>query len=334
MFREIPKGKLLIIGGAEAREKEDLDISERMKGFEHFEILKELLNGSGRKKIEIITTASNEPEKMEKLYKHAFNHLGFKNIGFIDISNNIEARDQEMINRIHSAHAVLFTGGNQFRLSAILGNTKFLDAILEKYIHDKDFILAGTSAGASVMNTIMIFEGENNEALLKETVKISSGLGFIDGCLIDTHFVDRGRFGRLIQGVIMNPTCLGIGLGEDAALLITENNIAECKGSGMVVIVDGRNVGSTNIAFVENDEPLYVENLRVHILCHGCGFILNERKFLVSEDEIRKSLRRKSPKKKSSPRKKMITAGNGSSKKNNASKKKMSGRRKKQVARK
>ncbi len=133
----------------------------------------------------------------------------------------------------------------------------------------------------------MMFEGENNEALLKGGVKISSGLGFVDGCLIDTHFVKRGRFGRLAEAVVMNPTCIGIGLGEDTALLIKKGKDARCLGSGMVIIIDGNDVGHTNIAYAPVDSPLCIENLRVHVLCKGSGYNLEKRKFVPSIEDLK-----------------------------------------------
>ncbi|MDQ3046261.1 MAG: hypothetical protein M3R27_01850 [Bacteroidota bacterium] len=133
----------------------------------------------------------------------------------------------------------------------------------------------------------MLYEGEQNEAMLKNTVRISSGLGFIDHCIIDTHFVKRGRFGRLAQAIVMNPGCTGIGLGEDTALIIRKGNQAECMGSGMVLILDEKDIGHTNIAYADDDSPLCVENLRVHILCSGNGFLLKERLFLASKKDLK-----------------------------------------------
>jgi cyanophycinase len=134
----------------------------------------------------------------------------------------------------------------------------------------------------------MIYEGQNDEAILKDTVKLSSGLGFINHCIIDTHFVKRARFGRLAEALLMNPSCIGIGLGEDTALTIKKGNEAECSGSGMVVILDGRDITHTNVAYAESGTPLCIENLRVHILAKGNGFLLKERKFIVSKADLKK----------------------------------------------
>ena len=290
MRNQIPKGKLILIGGAEDKGKATvLDIEGKNKQFEEFEILKTLLpKKRGKRILEIITTASQQPKEVMRTYHSAFKEIGFNQVGFISMENNPEARNPIWINRIKNAHAVLFAGGDQFRLSTILGNTDIVDVIMERYYSDADFIVAGTSAGAMAAASLMIYEGQRNEAMLKDTVKVSSGLGFIDHCIIDTHFVKRGRFGRLVEALLMNPSCIGIGLGEDTALVIRKGNEAECKGSGMVVILDGRDISETNIAYAEPGTPLWAENLRVHMITKGNYFLLHERKFVTSKKFLKK----------------------------------------------
>lgn len=276
----IPKGSILIIGGGEDKEDGNTpEIKEKSKQFEEFEILKELQpDGKKTKRIEVITTASGVPEETEKMYKAAFKKLGYANCGFIRIEDKGQARDPQCCERLKDAHAVLFTGGDQFALTTILGGTDAMKTIREKYLHDKDFIVAGTSAGAMAMSKIMIYEGGVDEALLKDDLKMCTGLGLFDTAIIDTHFIKRGRFGRLANAVIMNPESLGIGLGEDTSLLIKKGSEAICKGSGMVTIIDGDGITQTNITEVEKDSPVFVENLKVHLLTDGCRFSIGERK--------------------------------------------------------
>lgn len=292
MSVNIPKGKLLLIGGAEDKNQtQDLEIIGKNRNFKPLEILNELVPSEGNKRIEIITTASSQPDEIAVMYKEAFEKVGFSNVHFIHIYNNMEADNPIFVKRVKQAHTVFFTGGDQFRLATILGSTKVLDAILERYYNDSTFIVAGTSAGAMAAASLMIYQGETNEALLSGDVKVSSGMGFISGCIIDTHFVKRGRFGRLSHAIVMNPTCIGIGIGEDTALIITKGNKAECRGSGMVIIIDGKDVGHTNIAYAEEGYPLNIENLRVHILSNGTNFMLKERKFMPSKGDLQ-SLRK------------------------------------------
>lgn len=288
-LKKVPKGKLILIGGAEDKGNrgEGPTIAEKNKNFQHLEILEALIPKKNKKEtIEIISTASQVPEEINEMYREAFENIGFKNVGFITMGNNYDTSNPAYIKRIQKAHAVFFSGGNQFRLSTILGNSDIIETIRERYFDDSDFIVAGTSAGAMAAGTLVIIEGETDEALLKGGVKVSSGLGFIDGCLIDTHFVKRGRFGRLSLGVVMNPTCIGIGLGEDTALIIKKGNIAECYGSGMVTIIDGKNVKHSNIAYAEDNTPICIQNLKVHILCKGNKFILSERQFIPSPKDL------------------------------------------------
>jgi cyanophycinase len=276
----IPKGTVLIIGGAEDKGEAKTETEEDNKQTERFEILKELIAGTGKKRIEIITTATGTVDEMKKMYRKAFKKIHFADIGFIDIKNKQEAKSIECCKRIEKAHAVFFSGGDQFTLSATLGGTDIVNVIKDKYNHDKDFVVAGTSAGAMAMSKVMIMEGGVQEAMLKDDLKIATGLGIFDTCIIDTHFIKRGRFGRLAHAVIMNPESLGIGLGEDTALIIKKGFEAQCRGSGMVVVIDGDQIEETNITEVEDGEPVYAGNLKVHLLTKESKFSIKERKLV------------------------------------------------------
>jgi cyanophycinase len=276
-----PKGTILIIGGAEDRGDDEKDMQRKNSEYEKFEILKELIPKNGTKqRIEVVTTASSIPAEMQKMYLNAFKKIGYTNVGFIDIENKMEARNPEFCQRAEKAHAVFFSGGDQFKLAGILGGTDMVRTIQEKYTHDEDFVVAGTSAGAMAMSKIMIYEGGVNEAILKDDLKLAGGLGIFDTCIIDTHFIKRGRFGRLAHAITMNPEALGIGLGEDTALIIKNGFDAECRGSGMVVIIDGSKIEQTNITEIDNGEPIFVENLIVHLLAKGSRFSVKERKMM------------------------------------------------------
>jgi cyanophycinase len=269
----VPKGKLLIIGGAEDKGDEQMAIAELNAQFDQMEILKKLLPPENVKaRIEVITTASDIPDEVKAMYEKAFHKIGYRNIGFMDIQDKMEAREEKYVERLEKAHTVLFSGGDQFKISTILGGTPVAEAIHKRYLENKDFTVAGTSAGAMVLSRIMIQGGGTTEALFNSDLRTSSGLGLIDDCIIDTHFIKRGRFGRLAQAVVINPGQLGIGLGEDTALLIRKGHEAECLGSGMVVIIDGKHIEQTNITNVDDNLPIFVENLKVHLLVKNCHF--------------------------------------------------------------
>ncbi|HXC05843.1 MAG TPA: cyanophycinase, partial [Bacteroidia bacterium] len=184
----------------------------------------------------------------------------------------------EYTERIRKADGVMFTGGNQLRLSMIFGGTEFLRVITERYMNEK-FVIAGTSAGAMAMSNTMIYQGSSTGALLKGEVKITTGLAFIKDVIIDSHFVTRGRFGRLAQAVASNPGCIGIGLGEDTGVLVTEGNRMEAIGSGLILIFDGHNIRYSNIADLPEGAPISIENLVVHVMAKGNFYQLSERKF-------------------------------------------------------
>lgn len=272
-----PKGKLLIIGGAEDKVDSPPEIIDQMNEFTRYEILSELTTNSQNRKIEIVTTGSEVPDEVKAVYQKVFHEMGYKNLGFIHIEERNEARKKRYLNRIEAAGVVFFSGGDQFRLSTILGGTPLVDIIKHRYQDDSDFVVAGTSAGAMAMSTVMISQGELTEALIYRNLMTSAGFGLLPNSIIDTHFIKRGRFGRLAHAVIMNPSKLGIGLGEDTALIIKRGTEAECRGSGMVVIIDGRHIGQTNITTVKSGESVYVENLKVHLLVKGCRFSLKTR---------------------------------------------------------
>lgn len=276
-----PKGILFMIGGAESEggtEHEFLDAGGKNKEFQRYEILKEILKKSKKRKIEIITTASNIQDEVKRHYEDSFREIDFPHPDFLEIKERRDCEREEYIERINKASAVFFTGGDQKKLAEILHGTPIEAAIKQQYFLKKDFLVAGTSAGAMAMSTIMISGGGREEALFNKDLDIEEGIGLIDNCIIDTHFIKRGRFSRLAHAVIKNREKLGIGLGEDTALVVKGGHLAYCRGSGMVVIIDGKKIKETNIDLVSETNPIYVENLKVHLLVKGCVFNLKTRR--------------------------------------------------------
>ena len=280
-----PKGKLIIIGGSVDRgsfsESKD-DLKRNLMFFEKG-ILKRITTESLNKnlsKIEIITTASTIPEEVGEEYINAFAQLDVMNVSVLNIKTREEANAPENIERLQVADVVVFTGGDQLRLTSIFGGTAFHHLLLEKY-QNEEFIISGTSAGAAASSNNMIYQGSSHEALLKGEVKITGGLGFINNVIIDTHFVQRGRIGRLLYACASNPINLGIGLGEDTGLLIIHGNNMEAIGSGLVMLVDGTHMKDTNITDVEMGEPVSIENLIVHVMSLGDHYDLKLKKLTI-----------------------------------------------------
>ncbi|MBK7910885.1 cyanophycinase [Candidatus Pollutiaquabacter sp.] len=281
----IPKGKLISIGGNEDKgtEPEPLFTQKNNLNFFELQILSRIMHecGGHDAHIEVITSASSIPEEVGQNYLDAFGKLHCTNVRIMDIRNREDAQNPEMIERIRNCDGVMFSGGNQLRLSSIFGGTQFLEIITERYFHEDGFVIAGTSAGAMAMSNTMIYQGSSSEALLKGEVKITTGLAFMRDVIIDSHFVKRGRFGRLTQAVAANPSCIGIGLGEDTGVLVTEGRYMEAIGSGLVIIIDGHHIRHTNIADLKEGSPISIENIIVHVLAKGNCFDLKERKFYV-----------------------------------------------------
>lgn len=290
------KGKLIIIGGAVDKgsfteASFDENVANNLNFFEKG-ILKRIISESKHgvdSRIEVITTASSIPLEVGSEYIKAFNYLGTTNVNVLHIQNRDEAIQESVLKRIEKADVVMFTGGDQLRLTTILGGTRLHKILLEKY-RNEEFIYAGTSAGAAAASQSMIYQGASKEALLKGEIKITSGLGFVDDVIVDTHFVQRGRIGRLFQAVVTNPMVMGIGLGEDTGLLIKEGTKMEAIGSGLVILVDGKQIKNTNLTDVSLGEPISISNLVVHVMSQHDTYDLTSSEFRIHNESVQEIL--------------------------------------------
>ena len=262
-----PKGTLIPIGGAEDK-KDRKDVLHR--------VLQE--TGKKRPKICVITLATNLPKEVGQDYRAAFKALGIKNITLLHFEDRPKADSLTNIQKVRTCDAVLFSGGDQLKLSSLLGGTRILDIIKDRYYNETDFVIAGTSAGAAAMSDTMIISGSSKDAMIKGELELTNGLDFINSVFIDTHFTERGRFGRLIQTVTCNPGVMGLGLGEDTAVVIYKGNEMEVVGSGLVVIADGVAISYTDLTRVSHGAPITVEGIKMHILGPGKRFLLSERR--------------------------------------------------------
>ncbi len=286
----IPKGKLIIIGGSVDKgsfSEDQSDLPKKLKFFEEG-ILNRIIKESSQNnlsRVEIITTASSIPEEVGEEYIKTFKKLNVLNTAVLNMRTREEANSQVNIDRLRKADIVMFTGGDQLRLSSIIGGTAFHHLLLQKY-EEEPFVISGTSAGAAASSNNMIYQGSSNGALLKGEVKITGGLGFINNVIIDTHFVQRGRIGRLMYACASNPINLGIGLGEDTGLLITDGKKMEAVGSGLIILVDGTNMRDTNLTDVEMGAQVSIENLIVHVMAIGDIFDLRDKKLTISHPKM------------------------------------------------
>lgn len=265
--------QLIIIGGGEDKRTDQ-------------EILKEVvkLSGKDRSNISIITTATNYPLEVGEEYRRIFYDLGVNSVDTINIASRREANQKQILRSLEDIDCVFFVGGDQLRISSILGGTEFHHYI-SKQIHN-GLIVAGTSAGASMMSEVMVVEGDDDDAPRKCTVKMAPGMGFLKGVIIDQHFSQRGRIGRLLGAVAQNPYTLGIGIDEDTGIVVNKENEIRVIGSGVITVVDGKNIGFTNISEQYPDEPLAITNVNIHILPTGYKFNLKHRKAIIIDKEI------------------------------------------------
>ena len=281
----LPKGKLIAIGGNEDKGTESEPNFQQKNNLNFFElqILSRIVHetrGQKNAHIEVITSASSIPVEVGENYVQAFTKIGCTNIHVMHIRNREDTLNPDYIERIKRCDGVMMTGGNQLRLSTIFGGTEILNILHRRY-YEEDFVVAGTSAGAMAMSNTMIYQGNSAGALIKGEVKITTGLAFIKDVIIDTHFDKRGRFGRLAQSVASNPSCIGIGLGEDTGVIIKDDNNLEAIGSGLIIIVDGHGIRYSNIADLSEGSPISIQNLMVHVMTKGNMYKLDAREFLV-----------------------------------------------------
>jgi len=254
-------GPLIIIGGHEDKENDRL-------------ILKEIAERVGDGKLVIATVASHEPEGYFDTYKAAFAALGVTNLVELYVHERGETRDDRFAELMREAAGVFFTGGDQLRISSQIGDTPIERMVRE--IHNRGGLIAGTSAGASVMSETMLVKGTSSESHRVGDLHMAPGLGLVPDVIIDQHFAERGRIGRLLGAVAQNPRVLGIGIDEDTAIIV-EGSRFRVVGAGAVYIVDGSGVTHSNIAEARPERTLSMHDVRLHVLSGGDSFDLDKR---------------------------------------------------------
>jgi cyanophycinase len=254
------KGYLVLIGGAEDRRNDKV-------------VLRKLIHLNDAKNIVIVTSATLYPAETAEDYYYAFRDLGIKNIQIFDIRDNRDTNHSGYIEKINQADLVFFTGGDQVRLTRILLNTPLLERIKERFIKE-GLTIAGTSAGASAAANPMTYDGDN-QGLIKGAVKFDEGFGFLENITIDTHFVARGRLGRLTQFLCNGITNRGIGIGENTSVTIKPDNTFEVTGTGIVTVVSTRDVYFSNFDKIEDGERISIDGIKIGFLQNGSVFDMN-----------------------------------------------------------
>ena len=258
------RGWIVPIGGAEDKE------SRRR-------ILKRYVDLCGGRDADIVVipTASRKPDTGAR-YEDLFGRLEAGRATSIDFAVREDGHRDEYLRRIDDASGVFFTGGNLLRISTILGGTPAAKLIRERNAHGVH--VAGTSAGASILSEHMIAFGKEGSSPRAGSVRLAPGLGLTNRFIIDQHFRQRDRLGRLVAALAYNPFAIGIGLDEDTAAFIDPNNVIEVEGSGAVTIVDADGLEFSSMAEVSLSQPVCLLGLKVHILVQGATFNLHTRK--------------------------------------------------------
>lgn len=281
-----PEGILIAIGGNEEKDFPKIDEKYQSEfgegGILHY-IIKHA--GGSESRIEVITSATIIPGVVGKKYEETFHRLGAENIGILDIRDREFTDAPENLKRIEAADAILFSGGDQSQITRYIRNTRMHELILDRYRNEK-LVIAGTSAGAVVMAEEMITGGRNANVLRKNDLKMGKGLGLMKEVVFDSHFIRRGRFGRLAEAAARHPDKLGIGLGEDTGVIITEGDICEIIGSGMVVLFDGSTLNFNQYHNLKDDMAVSLANLTVHVMATGDKFYIREKKAQIHDNPL------------------------------------------------
>ncbi len=274
------RGTLIPIGGNEDKGIEENEIYH----LEYIEegILSRVVKESGgvNAMIVIVPTASSIPEEVGENYLEAFGKLGCKNLHIMDIRERAQSEEPANIALIKKADCIMFSGGNQSNITRKIGETSIHTILKDRYQNEK-IVIAGTSAGAMCMSKEMITGGSSTESFIKGAVGMGKGMNFKSQLIIDSHFIRRGRFGRLAEAVAQFPELIGIGLAEDTGLVMKKNSF-EVIGSGMVIVFDARNTKHNNYDILDEGTPMSLTNLKTSILANGDRFNIKKKKVKVS----------------------------------------------------
>jgi cyanophycinase len=268
MSQEV-KGTLIPIGGNEDKGigTNESDTLEFVQEGILAQIVKE--SGGPDGLFVIIPTASAIPVEIGENYLEAFRKLGCLNVRVLDIRKKEQCEESQNIQLIEQANCVMFSGGDQSKITNKIGGTSIHRILTKRYHNEAGFVIAGTSAGAMAMSKEMIAGGHPADSFIKGAVKMYTGLGLTPGIMFDTHFIQRGRFGRITQAVAKFPNLIGIGLAENTGLVIKNLETMKVIGTGMVIIFDGSELEHNTESLLEDGTPMTLTNMKVHILSNS-----------------------------------------------------------------
>src|ERR1700712_932186 len=256
------QGTLIIIGGHEDHDGERV-------------ILKEVAGLVANGRLVLATVASHNPEGYFEKYQASFGELGIDEVTELYIEDRSEAALEDKLAALTGVNAVFFSGGDQLRITSQIGGTPIYDRVRE--IFETGGVIAGTSAGASAMSETMLVKGQSSSSYRIGDVRMAPGLGLLPNVIIDQHFAERGRIGRLLGAVSQNPRELGIGIDEDTAIIVTGQQF-RVVGSGAVYLVDASSVTYSDVAETRTNSAPSIYDLKLHVLSDGETFDLRTRR--------------------------------------------------------
>lgn len=257
------KGKLVIIGGGEDKKGDCAILREFIR-----------LAGGSKARVVVMTVATDEPEESGAEYRRVFKKLGASDVHAVDVSSRKDVLDEKALQLIEQATALFFTGGDQIHVTSLLGGTEMQDLIYKKF---KDgLLIGGTSAGAAMMSNSMIIRGDANCNPRFGGIEIGPGMDFLPGTMIDTHFSQRGRMGRLLTAVAHYPQDIGFGIDENTALIVNDGQ-CEVIGENSVIVVDAGGITYTNLPNLADNEGLTLHEVHLHVLTEGHKYDLDKR---------------------------------------------------------
>ncbi|MBV9925185.1 MAG: cyanophycinase [Acidobacteria bacterium] len=265
------RGKLVAIGGGDIREGDAPLLKEFLK-----------LAKGPKARVVVMTVATDDPAAAAAEYRAAFKRLGVDDVQAVDVSSRADTLKPEALEAVEKATGLFFTGGDQLHITSLLGGTGMQRLIGRRY--ERGLVIGGTSAGAAMMSNSMILGGAPDENPKVGAVEIGPGMDLIVGAVIDTHFSQRGRFGRLLTAIAHYPQDLGLGLDEKTAMIVNKGEF-EVAGEGAVTVIDGGAMTYTSLPYSEKGDGLSLYGVRVHVLSAGARFDLNNRAPVVEKDD-------------------------------------------------
>ena len=266
MSKKKQPGTLIIIGGGERKDDQR-------------RVLAEVAKHAGAGKLVVATVATENPDETWEEYRQIFKELGVRRLEHLDVRFREQAKSEDRVKAMAGASVVFFTGGDQLKITSQLGDSPVYQTVEEIYAHGGT--IAGTSAGASVMSETMLIAGDGEKShQVGQLLGMAPGLGLIHNMVIDQHFAERGRLGRLLGAVAQNPRQIGIGLDENTAIVVHDQESFDVVGAGAVYVIDGSTSSYSNLGEreQEREKTMSLFDVKLHVLSEGNRFNLRDRR--------------------------------------------------------